>query len=311
MVAFAASCGGSPTGSPAERAAVRSAAPAPPPLVTTEATLPNGDAEVHLWSRGGNATGPVLVLINGGPGLGHESMDPLQDALATSDRRVITYDQRGVGRSKAPGTAKHVPADYITELEGIRVHTGRDRIHLLGHSFGGMVSLAYLDRHPDRVASVILAHTGVAHPDAMAAGGKLLGERVAALQKEGLIPDPLPGGSCKEKLLAIIPAYLGDPRGRIPEVMRRRSCDDSGRSSVLFDFIAMPYGAGVRSSRVPALVLVGDQEPFGPGASRAAVAALRSSDARLEILPRCGHLGWLECGEPFLAAVRGFLARVE
>ena len=62
---------------------------------------------------------------------------------------------------------------------------------------------------------------------------------------------------------------------------------------------------------MPALVLVGELEPFGDGASRAAVAALRSSDAKLVVLPRCGHLGWLECEEPFLTAVRGFLGGLE
>jgi hypothetical protein len=54
-----------------------------PSTTTTEAEVVSGEATLHLWSRGGTKQSPVLVLINGGPGLSHASLVPLQEALAT------------------------------------------------------------------------------------------------------------------------------------------------------------------------------------------------------------------------------------
>ena len=159
LVALTTSCGAN-TVAPARPSSSRPAR-ARVALVTSELEVVSGAAILHVWSRGGGADSPVLVLSNGGPGLSHESMEPLQDALASPMRRVLTYDQRGVGRSTVAGTAVFRPAEYVADLEAIRVRVDRDRIHLLGHSFGGMISLSYLDAHPEHVASIILVGTGV------------------------------------------------------------------------------------------------------------------------------------------------------
>jgi pimeloyl-ACP methyl ester carboxylesterase len=278
-------------------------------LAVTEAEVPSGTATLHLWLRGGNAHSETLVLINGGPGLSHESMDPLQAALASSTLRVVTYDQRGVGRSLATGTSPFRPGDYLDDLDAIRRYLNQDKLHLLGHSFGGMVSLSYLDQHPDRVASLILASTGASDPEAMRQGGEALGRRIATLQREGLIPVTVPS-TCRERFIALLPAYWGEPRRSAPDEMLRRKCDESGRSDVLSAFVETPYRHGVPTSRIPVLVLFGDLEPFGPGPSRAAAAALKQAQITLAPLPQCGHLGWLECKSAFLEHVEPFLQRV-
>jgi pimeloyl-ACP methyl ester carboxylesterase len=54
-------------------------------------------------------------------------------------------------------------------------------------------------------------------------------------------------------------------------------------------------------------VLFGGLDPFGPEPSRHAASLFRRSSAELVELPGCGHLGWLECEEPFLDVVRRFL----
>jgi pimeloyl-ACP methyl ester carboxylesterase len=265
-------------------------------------------ASIHFWSRGGSAGANVLVLINGGPGLSHESMEPLQDALASPAWQVITYDQRGVGRSTASGSGAFTPDEYVADLETLRRHVGGARVHLLGHSFGGMIALRYLDRYPDAVASLTLVDTGVANPEAMRAGGEALGRRVAELQRQGIIADPIPTSSCRERFLAVAPAYFADPRFVAPPAMVRRTCDDSGRSDVLDAFIDASYTAGVASAALPVLVVIGAADPLAP-ASRAAAAALAHAEVGVVELANCGHLGWLECPQPFLAAVRPFLDR--
>ena len=285
----------------------RSVTATAPTLTTTEADVAANDATLHTWTRGGGARSPVLVLINGGPGLSHESMDPLQESLASPALRVLTYDQRGVGRSVAAGTGPFKPADYVEDLDALRRSTGQDRLHLLGHSFGGMVALSYLDRYPERVASVILVGTGVSDSAVMRESGERLAARIVELQQSGLIPDPLPREGCFEKFAAVLPAYLADPKGPMPEPMRRRKCDGSGRSSVLGAFIDTPYGAGVAASTAPALVLYGERDPFGSGPSRYAASALAHARVEIAEIPACGHLGWLECEAAFLQRVQRFL----
>jgi proline iminopeptidase len=272
-----------------------------------EMDIVSGNATLHAWSRGGGERSPVLVLINGGPGLSHESMDPLQNALARPSMRVITYDQRGVGRSPAAGSEPFKPNDYVDDLEALRQHTGQERIHLLGHSFGGMVALSYLGRYPEHVASMILVGTGVSDKGVMQRSGARLASRISELQKAGLIPDPIPKeASCSEKFAAVGPAYLADPKRPMPEAMTRRTCDGSGRSSVLFSFIDTAYGPGVETATTPVLVLYGDHDPFGPEPSRHASSILKHAHVEVAELPACGHLGWLECEDAFLARVQSF-----
>jgi pimeloyl-ACP methyl ester carboxylesterase len=277
------------------------------PARSSEAEIRSGTATLHLWSRGGGAgDDDVLVLVNGGPGLSHESMDPLQAALASPRLQVVTYDQRGVGRSRAAGSGPFTVDDYLDDVDAIRRYLHRGRIHLLGHSFGGMIALSYLDRHPDRVTSLVLVSTGVSDPVAMNAGGQAFGQHVAALQRDGVIPNQLPAG-CRERFLALLPAYFGDPHFAVPQEMQRRQCDSSDRSDVLDAWIHTPYEGGVRTSTISVLILRGELEPFGPVPSQAAAAVLERARVRLVELPRCGHIGWLECPATFLAHVQSFL----
>jgi proline iminopeptidase len=271
-----------------------------------EGDATDGEASTHFWSHGGSPGSEALVLVNGGPGLGHESMDPLQDALASPAWQVVTYDQRGIGRSTAPGTAAFTPDEYVADLETLRRRLGKERLHLLGHSFGGMVALLYLDRHPDRVASLILVDPGVANLDAMQQGGEAIGRHIAELQRQGLVPDPIPKASCRERTLAVMPAYFADPRFPLPAALQRRSCDASGRSAVLQAFMNATYTSGVGEATLPALLLFGAADPLRP-ASHAAAAALAHARLTQVELPACGHLGWFECPQPFYGAVHRFL----
>jgi pimeloyl-ACP methyl ester carboxylesterase len=69
---------------------------------------------------------------------------------------VTAYDLRGHGRSSMPpsGYSAESMADDLAELLN---YLNIGRAHLLAHSFGGSIALLFALRHPDRVASLILA----------------------------------------------------------------------------------------------------------------------------------------------------------
>ncbi len=70
--------------------------------------------------------------------------------------RVTLFDLRGHGRSGRPPSG-YTPGVMAGDMASLLGELGRDRIHLVGHSFGGLVALAYALQHPDKVESLVLA----------------------------------------------------------------------------------------------------------------------------------------------------------
>jgi proline iminopeptidase len=99
---------------------------------------------------------PVLV-VHGGPGLGHRYMRGV-DFLA-DEYRVIFYDQRGSGRTELGDPDNVTFAGALADLEAVRRGLGIERVNLIGHSFGGLISLLYAAGNPDRTGSLVLYAT--------------------------------------------------------------------------------------------------------------------------------------------------------
>lgn len=70
--------------------------------------------------------------------------------------RLIAYDLRGHGRSEITPAGYSIP-QMTDDLAALLDHLGLERVHLLGHSFGGAIALRFASRYPERVHSLILA----------------------------------------------------------------------------------------------------------------------------------------------------------
>lgn len=111
----------------------------------------------RIWYES-EGRGEPLILIAGGPGSAHY-FHPQFSALA-DQYRVIYYDAFGRGKSdRAKSPAEYTFARDVEDLEGLRKALGFETIHLLGHSYGGMVAQAYALKHPAAVKRLILADT--------------------------------------------------------------------------------------------------------------------------------------------------------
>ncbi|WP_326621578.1 alpha/beta hydrolase (plasmid) [Streptomyces anulatus] len=89
-----------------------------------------------------------------------DNWDPrVVDGLAAR-RRVITYDNRGVGASggSTPDTIEAMARDTVLFIRAL----GFDRVHLLGLSMGGFIAQVIAAGEPDLVRKLILAGTGPA-----------------------------------------------------------------------------------------------------------------------------------------------------
>lgn len=103
----------------------------------------------------GNPHGTPVLLVHGGPGGGsNPTMRRFHDP---NHYRIILFDQRGCGRSTPhaeleDNTTWHLVAD----MECLREHLGIEKWQLLGGSWGSTLSLAYAQKHPERVSALIL-----------------------------------------------------------------------------------------------------------------------------------------------------------
>jgi pimeloyl-ACP methyl ester carboxylesterase len=276
---------------------------APAQIVTS------GDVRLGVWTYG---AGPAtIVVVNGGPGASHECAARLA-SLASGTRRIALYDQRGVGESSAPGDdTAFALDDYARDLEAVRKGLGAEKIHVIGHSFGALVAMAYASAYPDRVLSLALVSPKAPDAATDAAGSARFEARVASLAQRGVLREaPAPDGDdCRAQSAAFVPALFADPGRSLPrDESVRTACSVrvmAATTARLEDYDVRP---GLARITTPAIVLAGDADPFGDDAANAAVGALAATRASVVRLPRCGHFPWIECDAAFRPALEAFLA---
>lgn len=102
----------------------------------------------------------VLLLLNGGPGLPCDYLRDPHIHLADQGIRIVAFDQLGCGNSDRPDDSSLWTIErYVEEVETVRQALKIERMHLLGQSWGGWLSIEYALTHPDAIHSLILANT--------------------------------------------------------------------------------------------------------------------------------------------------------
>ena len=129
--------------------------------------------------------GEPLVLIQGlgGPRSGWI----FQTRAFKRYYRVITFDNRGVGKSDKPSehyTVRTMADDTVALMD----YLGVDKAHILGASLGGMVAQEMAINYPDRVKKLILACTAAGMGNASGSAVENVGHG-SALREAG-ITDP-------------------------------------------------------------------------------------------------------------------------
>ena len=98
----------------------------------------------------GNASAPPLLLVHGG--LDHSrSWDHVARALRTNFH-VIAPDLRGHGDSEWAVGSSYSLADHVYDLTCLVKAEGLEKVAVVGHSMGGMVSLTYAGAFPEKVS---------------------------------------------------------------------------------------------------------------------------------------------------------------
>jgi len=109
---------------------------------------------VRLFTRRVGA-GPLVVVLHGGPGAHHDYLLPQYDLLAKR-RELFYYDQRGGGQSPISRDTPVGWREHVADLDGIRETLGLEQMTLCGYSWGGLLAILYLLKHPERVERMAL-----------------------------------------------------------------------------------------------------------------------------------------------------------
>ncbi len=268
------------------------------PLRAEERVLVEGRGQLRVLDV--NPGGPAPILLVHGYGASIASYRPVIDELAT-EHRVIAVDLPGFGRSDrlagdySPGALADVLAAV---LDGKRI----ERAHVVGHSWGASVALAFALRHPDRLARLVLI-SGWVYDDQLLplmrwARVPGLGEALYALFYREAIGERL---------------YLNfyDP-ALVTEAMVADVERQMGREGAVAAALAAARGMRFAERDYPKVeaetLLVWGREDrvarlgFGERLQR------ELPRAKLVVLPRCGHIPMIECRGGTLAALREFLA---
>lgn len=95
----------------------------------------------------------TIVLIHGLDSAG-VTFNPIVKELAKK-YRVLTYDQRGHGKTPARGTDYSLSV-LAKDLLGLVDSLGIQKFHLLGHSYGARTAARFVLNYPDRIKSYII-----------------------------------------------------------------------------------------------------------------------------------------------------------
>jgi pimeloyl-ACP methyl ester carboxylesterase len=269
----------------------------------------SGDGPVIGGCRAG--TGPPVLLLHGGPGLGFEYLQGLADELA-EENDVAWYQQRGLPPSatEGPFTVAADVADAGRVLDAL----GWETAYAVGHSWGGHLALHVAAALPERVRGVLavdpLGAVGDGRwpefdeemyrrtPEAVRDRARELDELTTA----GAADDEL----ALEGMRLVWPAYFADPEAAPPMPRLTMATERSAemQASIVAELPLLE--AQLPGIRVPVGFVHGARSPMPLGASTD--AAERIPGAWVEVVDGAGHFVWVEAPGAVRAALRRLTA---
>jgi proline iminopeptidase len=113
------------------------------------------DLHTIYYEQSGNPKGKPVVFVHGGPGGGTDAKQ--RRFFDPKAYRIVLFDQRGCGRSTPHAELRdNTTWDLVADMERIREHLGIERWQVFGGSWGSTLALAYAEKHPERVAELVL-----------------------------------------------------------------------------------------------------------------------------------------------------------
>ena len=253
--------------------------------------------------------GPTIVLSHGVT-LSNRTWVKQFEALPKEGFRVVAFDHRGHGDSEA-GSSGHsidnLADDVRTVLDALDVRGGV----IVGHSMGGIAVQAYVTRHPEHAARhlrgiVLLSTLSRVRISEMPGLQKLL----------GLLTDNSPdiGTLFGRRDLGLVLTRFGfgaNPQPSHVELTRQMiaACDAATSRLAGQALLSLDLTAALPGITLPTLVVCGTSDLLTPPAEARRIARLIPG-ARLELIPKAGHMVMLERAAALDALIVDFAREV-
>jgi 3-oxoadipate enol-lactonase len=248
--------------------------------------------------------GPVVVLLHGFPvskAMWDEQLTGIGNVY-----RVIAPDLRGFGESPVPEgvyTMDAMADDVVELLETLEI---AGPVVVGGLSMGGYVALSLVSRYPTRVKGLILMDTraGADTPEA-AQGREATAKAVIAADSvmqvvDGMIP----------RLFCKMTSEQHPKRVESMKAVMEQTAPQ-GVVGALRGMASRPdRRADLPKIAVPTLIMVGEEDVITPPAEAQAMAEA-IPNARLEVIPKAGHMAPYENPAAANAAILRFLKSLE
>ena len=231
-----------------------------------------------------------------------------QTAELAKDFEVVTFDPRGIGRSRieTPGDAGNLSIEtFARDVRMILDDLKIEKANILGASFGGFVAQEFALKFPERLDKLILACT-------TAGGANHVKPDIEILRS--FAPDPaLTVGERIRKL--IYPAFTDKFNAEHAEVVEkvcRLRETNAVAEAVYFAQLqtAFSFDSESRLAQIAneTLVIVGERDRVVPPQNSVNLAE-KLPNATLEIIDHGSHMFFIENASEFNRAIREFLKK--
>jgi proline iminopeptidase len=277
--------------------------------------VPHG--KLHYYTLG---SGKPIVMLSGGPGWNANAVLNVAQVLARNYQPILV-DQRGSGRSiMQPPDSSTINIDLaIDDLERLRKALKLEKLNIYGHSWGGMLSLAYTNRYPEHVNLLILNGSGeISYPDYYTIVENAFKARVQISDQQALGHwrdsttirlDPLTA-EWETRRLEYYP-FVFD-RKKVPEIMHFLR-HNAGWHPTMHHYMWQSvtqnsyHLTGLGQFKGMALIVFGWQDPVGVSTFYSIKQAI--PQAEVQGIDACGHFPSFEQPEAFYRLVQTFLTK--
>lgn len=257
-----------------------------------------GSLSIHYQTAG---EGVPLILLHG---LGNNSQSWSRQYAGLQDCvQVIGWDTPGYGQSSDPDPEFRTFGELADLLKGFLDSLGLDKVYLLGHSMGSTTAMEFAAKYPHYLKGLILAAStrgGATNPET---NEKKLKGRLNNI--ENLPPEELAELRTPAMFSPYAAPELIAEGKRIMSQVRL-----AGYRSVAFSLFHADQTPLLASIQVPTLLICGEDDGVTP-VPESEIVHQGIKGSTLKLIPKAGHLCYMEQPEQFNALVRSFVEERE
>ena len=253
---------------------------------------------------------PTLIALHGGPGFDHQRLRPDLDPLADM-AQVLYVDHRGNGRSLPSDPGTWTLERWGDDIRALCDTLGIDKPIVFGNSFGGIVAMSYMIRHPGHAAGVILSSTGAWYDfERIFLAFERRGGPQARTAAENFWRRQSPEDHAEYRRVCS-PLYGTRPPSDPHQAERTVANLDVARHFLQpgGEIHTMDLRDALRTVTCPVLVIAGREDPITPPEfSEEIDAHLPPANTELHIFDDCGHGPFRDDPERVAAVMRRWMA---